>query len=166
MDGSPISLGDVRNSMKRQVSIFLKDRLGVEIKKSGGRRPLWKLLPALEAAREYHLPQSGLPTWHEIRTHWRNAASGQSEAMHGVLSQWNDAVEKGLGNVTQSEVAALAEFALSSPGVVLGRSLYRFDRDCMANGKYGQLLNASWNGLRSYLNRAIFQALLTRRGQR
>jgi hypothetical protein len=163
---SPTSLGDVRNSMKRQVSQFLKDRLGAEIKKSGGRRPLWKLLPALEAAREYHMPQSGLPTWHEIRTHWRNAASGQSEAMHGVLSQWNDAVEKGLGNVTLSEVAALAEFALSSPGVVLGRSLYRFDPDCMANAKYGQLLNASWNGLRSYLNRAIFQALLTRRGQR
>ena len=53
---------------------------------------------------------------------------------------------KGLGNVTQSEVAALAEFALSSPGVVLGRSLYRFDRDCMAKGKYGQLLKQAGTG--------------------
>lgn len=160
------SLVDVRNSMRRQVSQFLKDILGVEIKKAGSRRPLWKLLPALEIARELLLPKSSLPSWSEIHASWLNAASGQAEAMQGVLTQWNEAAATGLGNVTQSEVAALAEFALSGPGVVLGRSLCRFDSDCMSDGKYGQLLNASWNGLRSYLNRSIFQALLARGGQR
>ncbi len=164
--GQPASLSDVRNSMRRQVGQFLKDKLGVAIKKSGGSRPLWKLLPALEVARESQLPESGLPSWSEIRSSWRNAASGQAEAMQGVLGQWNDSAATGLENVTQSEVFALAEFALSGPGVVLGRSLYRFDPDCMADGKYGLLLDASWNGLRSYLNRAIFQTALTRRGQR
>jgi hypothetical protein len=164
--GQPGSLADVRNSMRRQVGQFLKDKLGVEIKKSGGRRPLWKLLPALEVARESQLPDSKLPSWREIRAAWRSAASGQAEAMQGVLAQWNEAAAASLLNVTQSEVAALAEFALSGPGVVLGRSLYRFDPECMTNGKYEQLLDASWNGLRSYLNRAIFQTALTRRGQR
>jgi hypothetical protein len=82
------------------------------------------------------------------------------------LTQWSEAAEAGLGTITQSEVAALAEFALSGPGVVLGRSLYRFDPECIADGKYGQLLEASWTGLRSYLNRAVFQAVLRRRGQR
>jgi hypothetical protein len=48
----------------------------------------------------------------------------------------------------------------------LGRALYRFNPASIENGNYGPLLNASWNGLRSYLNRALFQAALTRRGQR
>ena len=66
----------------------------------------------------------------------------------------------------RGEVAALAEFALSGPGAVLGRALFRFDRDCLGADQYGPLLQASWNGLRPYLNRAVFQAVLTRRGQR
>ncbi len=43
--------------------------------------------------------------------------------------------------------------------------IYRFDRDCITDEHYGQLLQASWNGLRRYLNRSLFQAVLTRRGQ-
>jgi hypothetical protein len=162
----PADLAEVRNSMRRQVGQLLRDRLRVGIKRSGGRRPLWKLLAALETTRELRMPESGLPTWHELREHWRAVASGQEEAIRGVLAQWNEAAGAGLGAVTQSEVAALAEFALSGPGVVLGRSLYRFDPECIGSCKYGQLLEASWNGLRSYLNRSLFQAALTRRGQR
>lgn len=162
----PADLAEVRNSMRRQIGQLLRERLGVEIKKSGGRRPLWKLLPALEIARDSLIPEIDLPTWRELKGHWRDVASGQAEAIRGVMVQWDEAADTGLGSVTQSEVAALAEFALSSPGVVLGRSLYRFDPECITSDKYGQLLEASWNGLRSYLNRSLFQAALTRRGQR
>jgi hypothetical protein len=162
----PADLTEVRNSMRRQVGQLLRERLGVEIKKSGGRRPLWKLLAALELARELRMPESGLPTWHELRGAWRAAAASQAEAIRGAMAQWTDAADAGLGSVTQSEVAALADFALSGPGVVLGRSLYRFDPECISNSKYGQLLEASWNGLRYYFNRSLFQAVLTRRGQR
>jgi hypothetical protein len=159
-------LADVRKSMRRQVGELLRDKLGIQIKKSGGRRPLWKLLPALERTREWRMPESDLPTWQELRGHWRAAATGQAEAIGRVLAQWSEAADAGLGAVTQSEVAALAEFALSGPGVVLGRSLYRFDPECIVNSKYAQLLDASWNGLRSYLSRSLFQAALTRRKQR
>jgi len=112
------------------------------------------------------MPESALPTWKKLRGHWEDAAAGQAGAIRGVLAQWSEAADAGLGAVTQSEVAALAEFALSGPGVVLGRCLYRFDPECITSGKYGQLLDASWNGLRSYLNRSLFQAAVTRRGQR
>jgi hypothetical protein len=152
--------------MRRQVGQLLRERLGLEIKKKGGKRPLWKLLPALEVARELGMPESDLPTWHELRGDWLYVASGQADAIRGVLAQWREAANAGLGAVTQSEVAALAEFALSGPGVVLGRCLYRFDPECVRSGRYDQLLDASWNGLRSYLNRSLFQAALTRRGQR
>jgi hypothetical protein len=43
----PSSLAEVRNSMRRQVGQFLRKQLKVGVRKSGGRRPLWKLLPAL-----------------------------------------------------------------------------------------------------------------------
>ncbi len=151
----PASLPDVRNSMRRQVGQLLRDRLGVEIEKSGGKRPLWKLLPALEVARELSMPESALPTWQELRGHWRAVASGRADAIRGVLTQWGEAADAGIGAVTQSEVAALAEFALSGPGVVLRRCLYRFDPECVTSERCGQLLDASWNGLRSYLNRSL-----------
>jgi hypothetical protein len=162
----PSDLAEFRNSMRRQVGQFLREKLGVEVKKSGGRRPLWKLLPALEHARATLMPASGLPSWREIRNHLRDVAASQAEVMGQVLDQWNDCAEAGLQCVTQSEVASLAEFALSGPGVALGRALFRFDRSCIANDSYGVLLDASWNGLRPYLNRSLFQAALTRRRQR
>jgi hypothetical protein len=161
----PSNLAAARNSMRRQVGQLLRDRLNIEVRKNGGKRPLWKLLPALEHTRAMLIPESGLPSWPEIRSHLRDAASTQADVMEQVLAQWSESAETGLQSVTQSEVAALAEFALSGPGVVLGRALYRFDQNCITDDNYGSLLNASWNGLRLYLNRSLFQAALTRRGQ-
>lgn len=162
---NPSSLAEVRNSMRRQVGQFLREQLEIDVRRSGGRRPLWKLLPALEQARERLIPESRLPSWLELRSHLRDAAAAQSEAMSRVLSLWDGSAKAGLQSVTQSEVAVLAEFALSGPGIVLGRALYRFDRACIENENFGHLLKASWSGLRPYLNRSIFQAALTRRGQ-
>ncbi len=161
----PSNLAEVRNSMRRQVGGLLRDKLGIRVRKSGGQRPLWKLLAAIERVREEAIPESGMPSWNEIRTHWRKEAGGQDDVMREVLSQWHRFAEAGLESVTQSEVAALAEFALSGPGVVLGRALFRFDAQCLANERYGHLLEASWNGLRPYLNRSLFHVVLTRRGQ-
>jgi hypothetical protein len=159
------SLAEVRNSMRRQVGQFLRDQLKVEVRKSGGKRPLWKLLPALEQSRATLIPDSDLPSWPEIRAYLRDAAAGQAEAMRQVLAQWSESAGAGLQSVTQSEVASLAEFALSGPGIVLGRALYRFDQSCITNDGYGRLVDASWSGLRPYLNRSLFQAALARRGQ-
>jgi hypothetical protein len=82
-----------------------------------------------------------------------------------VFNQWSRFAGQGFDTLTESEVAALAEFALSGPGVVLGRALYRFDQTCIHTSRYSALLDASWNGLRSYLNRSLFLVSLTRRGQ-
>jgi hypothetical protein len=160
----PSSLGEVRTSMRRQIGQLLR-RLGIKVQKRGPKRLLWKLLPALEHAREKAMPDSGLPSWTELRSHLRKAASGQEEAMKEVLAKWQKYAEAGLEFVTSGEVAELAEFALSGPGVVLGRALLRHDSDCITNEKFGPLLDASWNGLRSYLDFSVFKAALTRRGQ-
>src|SRR5215831_8085165 len=158
------NLSEVRKSMSRQVHQLLRDKLGIKVKKSGKVRPLWKLLPALEHTRafsENHI----LPTWPELRDDWWRAAANQEEAIGEVLAEWNRAAEAGLDWVTQREIAMLADFALAGPGVVLGRALFRFDPSCVSNDCYFWLLNASWNGLRSYLNRALFHSAITRRNQ-
>ena len=135
--------------MRRQIGELLRKILKVEVRKSGGNRPLWKLLPALEHRRTGYLSDQRLPSWKAIRMDLRDTASAQDEAMTKVLEQWDECARENLTYMTQSEVAALAEFALSGPGVVLGRSLYRFDDNCMAGERYTDLLSASWNGLRT-----------------
>src|SRR5262249_37259954 len=146
----PAGLVQVRISMRRQVGHLLRNKLGVRIKKSSKRRPLWKLLAALENKREESVPESDLPSWWELQYCWRQAAAGQEEAMKEVLKKWHRVARAGLDYVTSGEVAELAEFALSGPGVVLGRALYRFDPDCIKDDQYGSLVQASWNGLRPY----------------
>lgn len=159
------SLGDVRASLRKQVGQLVRGQLGFVVRKRGGCRPLWKLIAALEHRRAEVMPDLGLPSWEDLREHWLDAAGEQRSIMRRVFNQWSRFAGQGLDSLTESEVAALAEFALSGPGVVLGRALYRFDQTCIHNSRYLALLDASWNGLRSYLNRSLFLASLTRRRQ-
>lgn len=162
---APSTLAEVRTSMRRQVGELLRGQFKIPIRRRGTQRPLWKLVAALEGTRERLLEESGLPSWPELRGHLREGATDQREAMREVLRKWHSCAEAGLDSVTIGEVAALAEFALAGPGVVLGRALYRFDPTCLTNDRYGALVDASWNGLRRYLNRGLFHAVLARRGQ-
>jgi hypothetical protein len=160
------SLKDVRNSMRNQVGRLIRQKLGFEVRKRGGCRPLWKLIAILEYRRSQILKDCDLPSWEDLREHWLEVADEQSYIMRAVFNQWTTVAQQNLNSLTESEVAALAEFALSGPGVVLGRALFRFDSACLQNYRYPNLLAASWTGLRSYLNRSLFLAALTRRGQK
>ena len=161
----PSNLEDVRKSMRRQVGELLRKELGVKVRKKGGRRPLWKLLAALEQRRADANLLTDLPSWSDLRGHWLNAAGEQADVMRSVLDQWRHFAKTGMDTVTQSEIASLAEFALSGPGVFFGRALYRFDTNCITNPEYEHLLDACWNGLRPYLNRSLFHAALSRKSQ-
>jgi hypothetical protein len=161
--GNVSTLRDVRNSMIRQVTGLLKE-LGVPIRRRGKRRPFWKLVVALEGHAD-GASRSDLPTWAELSAALRHGLRDQPEVMTGVNTQWNKVARAGLESISETEIATLAEFALSGPGVALGRALFRFDSGCLSPERYGHLLAASWHGLRPYLNRALFQAVLSRRGQ-
>lgn len=160
----PASLIAARASMRRQVGALLR-KLGVAIKRRGQSRPLWKLIGALEVQRCLMLGDDGLPSWEEMKRHWRRVGAGQKEIMTGVLNQWTVAAYDSVTSVSQREAATLAEFALAGPGVALGRALFRFDPSCVKSDRFSEILDLSWNGFRSYLNRSIFHAALTRRGQ-
>jgi hypothetical protein len=62
--------------------------------------------------------------------------------------------------VTSAEIEALADYALSAPGVVLGRALYRHWHEAIAHEGYDLTLAAAWRGLRTYLDQRWFFAAL------
>ncbi len=162
--GNPKTITEVRKSMRHQVAAMLRDELEVKIVRKGRHRPLWRIVAAMEQRRSTILAGKW-PDSLAIRTSWLRAAAGQDEVMREVLDNWNAAAKMPFDTITLREVAELAEHALSGPGIVLGRALYRYDRSCLDHERFGGLLEACWIGLRGYLNRALFQATLTRRGQ-
>ncbi len=164
--GSAASLVEVKASLRKQVRSLLSEKLGFKIRRRGGCRALWKLLSFVEYRRASYLPELELPDWEDLGADWRTVAGEQRKIMTQVFNKWSDFAWQGVDSLTESEVAALAEFALSGPGIVLGRALYRYDPTCLNRDHYSELLDASWNGLRSYLNRSLFQAALTRRSQK
>ncbi len=87
--------------MRQQVGQLLRDVLKITVRRRGRRRPLWKLLPALELSRAQAFPDSGLPKWPDLRAYLRNVGAGQADAMAQVLAQWSDAAAAGLEYVTQ-----------------------------------------------------------------
>ncbi len=163
--GQPKSLTEVRHSMRRQVRDLLQRRLRVKVFKSGPSRPLWKLLPALEQKCADVFSGGTFHSWKELRKLWLAASSGQEEVSRQILGRFDVCAGDLLTAVTEREISTLAEFALSGPGVALGRALFRYDKSCITSAGFGSLLDACWNGLRPYLNRSIFHAALTRRGQ-
>jgi hypothetical protein len=88
----PANLAEVRASMRRQIGELLQ-KLSVKVRRSGGKRAIWKLLPAIERSRERAMPESPLPSWQELRGHLRDTSA--SEVMKEILAQWNDVPMRG-----------------------------------------------------------------------
>ncbi len=165
------SLRDIRKAMAAQVRALFRT-LEISVRRRGKARPLWYLLAALEGTRERsELKRRAIHigvTWNSIRKFWMKVAGdapGQQTIMADLTDQWATAARAGFAEVTEGELALLTDFALSGPGVVLGRALYRFDERCLDEERFCGLLDLSWNGLRTYLNRSWFKAVLTRRRQ-
>ncbi len=164
--GNPGSLTEARLAMRQQLRKLLRD-LGIHISRSGASRPLWVLLGGLERAREAASRNEQLPDWSAIRKAWMRAAgpaAGQREIMADLMDRWRHETSV-LREVSQRELAALAEFALAGPGVVLGRALCRFDATACYQDAFSGLVEASWNGLRAFLNKSWFRDALAKRGQ-
>ena len=139
-------------------------RRGIEVHDGGERpRPLPKLLVLLE--RHFAVWDNSLEAWRSLAASVARRDGEGGASLLARVDKWDSAVHGSLKAVNRRELQTLARAALSSPGVVLARSLMRhrlaLDSDAAV---YFRALRASWEGLRSYLNNPWMAASISDRG--
>jgi hypothetical protein len=153
----------IRREVRRQLKTALGE-LGITIRDRGPSLPVWRLLARLEQ-------ESG--NWNWISEAWRwihsEVATGDSEdsGLGQLLTDWDEEARGPLENIKPGNFEALVDYALGSPGVVVGRSLRRHwegaisdVRDSKGLLKFRHTLSASWMGLRNYLDQRWFYRAL------
>src|SRR3546814_19142175 len=63
-----------------------------------------------------------------------------------------------LDSLSPEELNDLVDYAISAPGVVLGRALRRHDPTILDAGRFAALVRLSWQGLRAYLDNPVILA--------
>ena len=83
-----------------------------------------------------------------------------------LLSDWNEEAGMAIKSIRPSALDSLVSYALSAPGVVVGRSLYRHWSGAVSEHGYAYALEAAWSGLRNYLDQRWFFAALRRKKEK
>ena len=140
-------------AVRRQIRRYLKE-VGIEIGARGGSpRSVWKLLAGIERT---------LGSWKSVHRacqdlHARTSkGDGQDAGFAALLDVWAAIGE--ITSITVDELDALARHAVAAPGVALGRALRRHWNEAVAEENFPAVLEASWLGLRSYLDNPLFEA--------
>lgn len=141
-----------RDAVRTQLTKALK-ALNVEIikgpgKRSTRRKPLWVLLSALEQMAGY-----GSLT----KTAWKSAAVNDTRLLK-LLDDWH--VKREIEWISRRELDDLVAAAMSSPGVIAGRSLVRHFPQALSPQYFMEAVRLAWHGLRSYLDNPVFWARL------
>jgi len=139
--------------LSRQIRAAL-DEAGIRVA-GDSRRPLWRLLAKLETR---------FGTWRQAYQGWASLGKGRptlddSEpgALIELVERWDEeARSERIGEISPIELERLAEYALTAPGVVLGRALRRHWPEAVSEIGFLSTLEASWLGLRNYLDQPWF----------
>ena len=156
------SIGAAKRLIREQLSVALNE-LGVSVVKELPASPLWKLLAQLDQA-------TGDAEW-TIRLWWQlhysiSATDSEDAGMATLLKDWEAAGLETLTEISKSQFEELADHALCAPGVIVGRSLRRHWEDAVTKDGFKSTLEASWLGLRNYLDQRWFYGSLRRKGER
>jgi len=143
-----VSRDAVRKQLLQAVKVLKIEVVRGPGKKSERRKPLWMLLSALERKAG----DAGL-----VRNAWRAVASGD-QRLEGLLHDWH--AERELEWISRRELEDLVTAALASPGVILGRALWRHNKEALTDRAFQELVRLSWQGLRLYLDKPVFWAVM------
>lgn len=144
------------NALLRHAAQSIRERLPASVSfepRSDRHRPLWKVLPMIERESGQCLP---------LRDVWGAALGkqGQSGQVGRALARMENNAARIAKTISPAELADLAWFGLSAPGVVLLRALRRHSEFAGAAESLREVADLSWHGLRSYLDRPWFVARL------
>jgi hypothetical protein len=153
----------IRREIRRQLKKALL-KLGITIRDQGPSLAPWRLLARLEYAAGH---------WSWVREAWQwvhgEVARGESEdsGLAQLLTDWNEEAHEPLETIKPDNFEALVDYALGSPGVIVGRALLRHwpeavsdTRDRKNQLRFRHTLAASWMGLRNYLDQRWFYRML------
>lgn len=153
----------IRREVRRQLKKALGE-LGIAIRDKGPSHPTWRLLARIEHAKG---------NWSWISEAWwwihreSNPEGTDDSGLGQLLSDWDTEADHPLENIRPANFEALVDYALGSPGVVVGRSLRRHwagavsdERDRKGELRFRHTLAASWMGLRNYLDQRWFYRVL------
>ena len=151
------TLSEVRICVRGQLRAELQ-KLKISIRKPEPTekkgRPVWEILSALD--RKFIRTE-------ESRSAWQQTCR-KSKVLRKCLTRWCKEPKSEFSSITEEELEDLAEAALSFPGVVAGRALFRHCgekyRDPTA---LSTLVKLSWDGFRSYFDNPVFLGHLSGR---
>jgi hypothetical protein len=154
------SLEEVRERMQGQIRKAL-NQLGIRIirrtSKIKRKYPVWQLLGQIEAqAGRWPWIRNAWWTLHQDIQRKKKRKEDPDAGLGRLLRRWESESLKPLEYVTPQEVEELAEYALSAPGVVLGRALSRHWPEAVTRQGYLATLEVVWSGLRNYLDQRWF----------
>lgn len=153
------TIGEVRAAIRRQLGAALKE-IGVKVSKGARHVPIWKMLAQLDF-------KTG--DWEWTSNAWwqlhRQIATGEYEdsGLAQLLTDWDEAAEQALVEISPGQFGDLINHALSSPGVVVGRALFRHWPEVVTEEGFFGALDTSWTGLRNYFDQRWFFLSLCRK---
>lgn len=135
---------------------------GIKIRRSSKPpRPIWKLVTAMQR-RVAGDDAADLFT----QQGYIGRALGK-KVLATELKSWRNAATAVEMPLTLSEVKEIARFALSAPGVVLGRAVQRHWPGCISEDNLGLVFKVAWSALRPYVGHRYFDhALAGKRSRR
>ena len=119
----------------------------IKVRRQKSRRPVWKLLAKIDFTNHHFYA-------------WQSSAHSEI-GLSRVAVRWRKEAAEPISWISESELRSLAQIALRSPGVVLGRALRRHAPET----DYASIFNTAWSGLRTYIDRPWFAAALMKRKQ-
>lgn len=140
------SLRVIRQDIRRQILAALPestlDRTTAKVRRR--HRSIATTLAALE--NSFGLADQSVRAWRTV--------IGEDKGAQSAIDKW--ARTPPLTRLSSLELDDLVEYAIAAPGVVLGRSLFRHDWTILDAGRFTELLQLSWQGLRAYLDNPVF----------
>jgi hypothetical protein len=145
----------IRRSIRSQLRLAL-NKLGVIVKPFGGyHRPMHQIIARIENKAE--LWRNAQSAWE--KAHYETGNGTEDKGLGKLIKDWSESASEDISEISVRELFSLVEYALASPGVVLGRALKRHWSQAINEG-LAQTVNASWHGLRNYLDNPLFAAQL------
>lgn len=146
----------IRTHLRERLINALSD-LGVSIRGGKGKRPMAVLLGRIE--RKARVWESSYGVWCRVASDI-GTSNDNEHGLVQLLRDWNTQCQEGLDELSDAELDALVDLALSGPGVVVARALARHWPGALSPSGLYQTLKCSWIGLRRYLDEQLFAAAL------